>query len=82
MKLVEDQKLQAIHTESSISYGSKEDDASASGLFLQVKPTEDQTKESFVSEIMKSESISAVTIHYSSSLIVDSRLLIAIILTV
>lgn len=75
MKLIEDRKLQAIHTASSITYGSKEDDASAAGSLSQVKPTEDQTRELFVSEIMKSLSISAVTMIVSIDYIIIANCL-------
>lgn len=60
LKLVEDRKLQAIHIASSITYGSNEDDASASRCLSQMQLSEDQTKESFVSEIMNNLCIAAV----------------------
>uniref|UniRef100_A0A9I9CX37 Protein EFR3-like protein B n=1 Tax=Cucumis melo TaxID=3656 RepID=A0A9I9CX37_CUCME len=57
LRLVEDCKLQAVTIQSDIKtspYGSKEDDDLASKFLSEVEITEDQTRESFVTEILKS----------------------------
>ncbi|GMY18926.1 protein EFR3 homolog B [Fagus crenata] len=57
LRLVEDCKLQAVKTGShhpSNVYGSKEDDGSASKSLSEIEITQDQTRESFASEIVKS----------------------------
>ncbi|XP_031399290.1 protein SEMI-ROLLED LEAF 2 isoform X2 [Punica granatum] len=56
LELVEDRKLQAVNNESKHhmdAYGSKEDDASALKSLAQIQLSEDQTRESFASEIVK-----------------------------
>lgn len=52
--LVGDSKLQAVKKNTSIKFGSKEDDNSASRYLSEIIITEDQTRESFASEILKS----------------------------
>ncbi|XP_057541194.1 protein SEMI-ROLLED LEAF 2-like [Amaranthus tricolor] len=52
--LVGDSKLQAVNKNASIQFGSKEDDNSASRYLSEITITEDQTRESFASEILKS----------------------------
>uniref|UniRef100_A0A2N9HB77 Uncharacterized protein n=1 Tax=Fagus sylvatica TaxID=28930 RepID=A0A2N9HB77_FAGSY len=57
LRLVEDCKLQAVKTGShhpANVYGSKEDDGSASKSLSEIEITQDQTRESFASEIVKS----------------------------
>ncbi|PSS01816.1 Protein EFR3 B like [Actinidia chinensis var. chinensis] len=57
LHLVEDCKLEAVDTgsqHSRIAYGSKEDDSSASKFLSGIAITEDQTKESLASVIVKS----------------------------
>ncbi|XP_038904576.1 protein SEMI-ROLLED LEAF 2 isoform X2 [Benincasa hispida] len=57
LQLVEDCKLQAVTIQSDIRtslYGSKEDDDLASKFLSEEEITEDQTRESFVTEIIKS----------------------------
>ena len=55
LHLVEDRKLQAVDSGSnSNAYGSKEDDSSAVKSLSEIVITEDQTRESFASEILKS----------------------------
>ena len=55
LHLVEDHKLQAVSSGSKANaYGSKEDDGSAMKSLLQIEITEDQTREFFASEIVKS----------------------------
>ncbi|CAL5420850.1 unnamed protein product [Camellia sinensis] len=56
LHLVEDCKLQAVDTGSHLSktiYGSKEDDSSASKSLSEIKITEDQSRESLASVIVK-----------------------------
>lgn len=60
LKLIEDCKLQAVTIQSDIRtspYGSKEDDDLASKFLSEVEITQDQTRESFVAEIVKSMDI-------------------------
>lgn len=57
LELVEDRKLQAVNGGSkqhTNAYGSKEDDDSASNSLSQIQLSENQTRESFASEIVKS----------------------------
>lgn len=55
LRLVEDHKLQAVSSGSKANaYGSKEDDGSAMKSLSQIEITEDQTREFFASEIVKS----------------------------
>lgn len=62
--LVGDSKLQAVNKTSTITFGSKEDDNSASRYLSEITITEDQTKEAFASEIVKSlEKIKAAEIY-------------------
>jgi hypothetical protein len=68
LRLVEDCKLQAVKTGShhpANVYGSKEDDGSASKSLSEIEITQDQTRESFASEIVKSlENLSEVKLLY------------------
>lgn len=68
--LVEDHKLRAVKTGSDHPanvYGSKEDDSSASKSLAEIEIIEDQTRESFASEILKSlENLSEVKLLYES----------------
>lgn len=60
---MEDCKLQAVKTGSqrANAYGSEEDDNSAMKFLSEIDITEDQTRESFASEIVKSlENLSEV----------------------
>ena len=52
--LVGDSKLQAVNKNSAIVFGSEEDDLSASRFLSEITITDDQTRESFASEIVKS----------------------------
>jgi hypothetical protein len=65
---VEDHKLQAVKTGSDHPanvYGSKEDDSSALKSLSEIEIIEDQTWESFASEILKSlENLSEVKLLY------------------
>ncbi|KAF3442547.1 hypothetical protein FNV43_RR16463 [Rhamnella rubrinervis] len=55
LHLIEDRKLQAVNRGSnSNAYGSKEDDSSAVKSLSEIVITEDQTRELFASEILKS----------------------------
>ncbi|XP_057547816.1 protein SEMI-ROLLED LEAF 2-like isoform X1 [Amaranthus tricolor] len=54
LSLVGDSKLQAVNKNASIQFGSKEDDSSAQRYLLEIIISEDQTRESFASEILKS----------------------------
>ena len=51
--LVGDNKLQAVNKNSTIAFGSKEDDNSASRFLSEIVLKEDQTRESFAAEIVK-----------------------------
>ncbi|KAJ8437513.1 hypothetical protein Cgig2_027588 [Carnegiea gigantea] len=51
--LVGDSKLQAVNKNSTISFGSKEDDLSASRYLSEITITEEQTREAFAAEIVK-----------------------------
>lgn len=65
---MEDHKLQAVKTGSDHPanvYGSKEDDGSALKSLSEIEFIEDQTRESFASEILKSlENLSEVKLLY------------------
>ncbi|KAH9624487.1 hypothetical protein KSS87_016928 [Heliosperma pusillum] len=52
--LVGDSKLQAVNKNATIGFGSKEDDSSASRYLSEIIITEDQTRESFAAEIIRS----------------------------
>ncbi|KAK9682989.1 hypothetical protein RND81_10G111100 [Saponaria officinalis] len=52
--LVGDSKLQAVNKNATTGFGSKEDESSASRYLSKIIITEDQTRESFASEIIKS----------------------------
>lgn len=52
--LVGDNKLQAVNKNSTIAFGSKEDDNSASRFLSEIVLKEDQTRESFAAVIVKS----------------------------
>jgi len=55
-------KLQAVNKNSTISFGSKEDDLSASRYLSEITITEEQTREAFAAEIVKNlEKIKAVS---------------------
>lgn len=61
--LVGDSKLQAVNKNSTISFGSKEDDLSASRYLSEITITEEQTREAFAAEIVKNlEKIKAAEI--------------------
>lgn len=60
LQLVEDRKLRAVNSGSnSNAYGSKEDNSSAVKSLSEIVITEDQTREYFASEILKSLEISS-----------------------
>lgn len=67
---MEDHKIQTVKTGSDHPanvYGSKEDDSSASKSLSEIEIIEDQTRESFASEILKSlENLSEVKLLYKS----------------
>ncbi|KAL9232569.1 hypothetical protein vseg_007668 [Gypsophila vaccaria] len=52
--LVGDSKLQAVNKNATIGFGSKEDESSASRYLSEIIITEDQTRESFAAEIIRS----------------------------
>lgn len=52
--LVGDSKLQAVNKNATLEFGCKEDDSSASRYLSEIIITEDQTRESFAAEIVRS----------------------------
>ncbi|KAL2923616.1 Protein EFR3-like protein [Bienertia sinuspersici] len=54
LALVGDSKLKAVNKNAPIEFGSKEDDISASRYLSEIVITDDQTRESFASEIIRS----------------------------
>ncbi|XP_021724121.1 uncharacterized protein LOC110691493 [Chenopodium quinoa] len=54
LSLVGDSKLQAVNKNATIAFGCKEDETSASRFLSEIIITEDQTRESFAAEIIRS----------------------------